>query len=69
MSKPYKEWTVLPHESMVEVSEDGDRPALRAQLEEWSGVDGLDRIIVSHGDIVSGRPRETLHRLADALAG
>ena len=45
-----------------------DRPALRAQLEEWSGVDGLDRIIVSHGDIVSGRPRETLHRLADSLA-
>jgi hypothetical protein len=30
---------------------------------------GLDRIIVSHGDIVTGRPRHILRRLADQLAG
>lgn len=45
-----------------------DKPALRAQLEKWSAVSGLDRIIVSHGDIVTGRPRETLERLATSLA-
>lgn len=45
-----------------------DKPALRAQLEAWSRVEGLDRIIVSHGDIVTREPRAVLHRLAESLA-
>jgi hypothetical protein len=45
-----------------------DKPALRAQLEAWSRVPMLDRIIVSHGDIVTREPRELLHRLAESLA-
>jgi hypothetical protein len=45
-----------------------DRPALRAQIEAWSRVDHLDRIIVSHGDIVTGHPREVLTTIARALA-
>ncbi len=45
-----------------------DKPALRAQLEEWSRLDGLDRILVSHGEMVTGRPRHILHQLATALA-
>jgi hypothetical protein len=45
-----------------------DRPALRAQLEAWARVDRLDRIIVSHGDIVTGHPRQVLDTIARALA-
>lgn len=45
-----------------------DRPALRAQLREWSRVEGLDRIVVSHGAVVTGRPRQVLRRLAESLA-
>jgi hypothetical protein len=46
-----------------------DRPALRAQLDSWSRVEGLDRIIVSHGDLVTARPRHVLRQLAASLAG
>lgn len=45
-----------------------EQEALRAQLEAWSRVEALDRIIVSHGDIVTDAPREVLHRLAESLA-
>ena len=45
-----------------------EKPALRAQLEAWSRVEALDRIIVSHGDIVTHEPRAVLHRLAESLA-
>ncbi|HEY8143828.1 MAG TPA: hypothetical protein VIG06_14185 [Kofleriaceae bacterium] len=45
-----------------------DRPALGAQLEEWSQIEGLDRIIVSHGDIVTGHPRHILRQLATQLS-
>ena len=45
-----------------------DKPALRAQLEAWSGVMALNRIIVSHGTIVTKEPRKVLHRLAESLA-
>jgi len=45
-----------------------DRPALSAQLEAWSRVEAPDRIIVSHGEIVTNAPRALLHRLAESLA-
>ncbi len=45
-----------------------DRSALRAQIDAWSRLDHLDRIIVSHGDIVSRRPRDVLEAISRSLA-
>jgi hypothetical protein len=44
-----------------------DKAALRAQLEAWSQLE-LERIIVSHGGIVTRDPSGTLHELAEKLA-
>lgn len=44
-----------------------DKAALRDQLEAWSKLD-LERIIVSHGGIVTSDPSATLHELAEKLA-
>jgi hypothetical protein len=43
-----------------------DKAALAAQLRDWSRIDGLKRIIPSHGDIID-RPAAQLARLADGL--
>lgn len=45
-----------------------DKEALRSQLEAWSRIDDLNRIIVSHGKIVVRDPQQTLVRLAGDLA-
>ena len=45
-----------------------DRKALAAQFRDWAAIDGLKRIIPSHGDIID-RPRQVLLDLADALEG
>lgn len=45
-----------------------DQPALRHQLEDWAELNGLRRIIVSHGDIIDARPRDVLKDLAKQLA-
>lgn len=45
-----------------------DKPALRAQLESWSRLQQLNRIIVSHGQIVTNEPQKVLHQLAESLA-
>jgi len=39
-----------------------DEAAMRAQLERWAEL-GLERILVSHGEVIEN-PRETLHELA-----
>lgn len=44
-----------------------DKPALAAQLRSWAALDGLNRLIVSHGDIVSQHAAQVLRQLADAL--
>lgn len=44
-----------------------DKPALRAQLEQWAEL-RLRRIIVSHGEIIEARPNEVLRELAKQLA-
>ena len=44
-----------------------DKAALAAQFREWSEIDGLRRLIPSHGDIID-RPAALLRRLADKLA-
>jgi hypothetical protein len=45
-----------------------DKPALEAQLGEWAALEGLNRVIVSHGDIVMGDAPKVLRGLAKALA-
>lgn len=43
-----------------------DRAALAAQFREWANIEGLKRLIPSHGDIVD-RPSALLERLARGL--
>jgi len=43
-----------------------DKAALAAQLREWSKLEGLRRLIPSHGDIVD-RPAAALERIARSL--
>src|SRR5262245_25342456 len=45
-----------------------DANALRAQLLQWSGIESLRRILVSHGRPIEENPRETLRDLASSLA-
>lgn len=44
-----------------------DKPALREQLEQWSKIYALRRIIVSHGDIIEDHPKQVLATLAEQL--
>ena len=46
-----------------------DKPALKAQLEQWAALPGLRRIIVSHGDIIAKDPPQVLRALAASLTG
>jgi hypothetical protein len=45
-----------------------NKPALREQLEQWSKLYGLKRIIVSHGHIIENNPTAVLRDLASQLA-
>ena len=45
-----------------------DRAAVRHQLQEWSRLNGLQRIIVSHGDIIGSEAPIVLRELANGLA-
>jgi hypothetical protein len=54
--------------TVVELREVRDRPALRGQLERWARIRDLNRIIVSHGNIVTRDPSGVLDRLAETLA-
>jgi len=53
---------------IVELREIKDKLALRAQLERWARIPNLNRIIVSHGEIVSRDAKSVLDRLAASLA-
>ena len=44
-----------------------DKSALAAQLNAWAGLEGLNRLIVSHGDIVSHDAPKILRELAQLL--
>jgi len=44
-----------------------DKAALAAQFRAWAEIDGLRRVIPSHGQIIE-RPAATLRRLADRLS-
>ena len=54
--------------TIVELREIKDKQALREQLERWARIPGLNRIIVSHGKIVSRDAPGVLDRLAESLA-
>jgi hypothetical protein len=45
-----------------------NKDALRAQLERWSHLPNLRRVIISHGDIIADDPAHVLGRIADDLA-
>lgn len=45
-----------------------DRMVVRQQLQEWSRLYGLSRIIVSHGDIIGSEAPIVLRALANGLA-
>jgi hypothetical protein len=44
-----------------------DKGALRAQLLEWSEIESLERILVSHGSPIEENPRQVLRDLAGSL--
>ena len=46
-----------------------DKAALKTQLEEWAAIEGLRRIVVSHGEIITTDPARVLRSLAAVLAG
>ena len=54
--------------TVIELREIKDKDALRGQLERWARIQGLNRIIVSHGSIVTRDPAGVLDRLAETLA-
>lgn len=45
-----------------------DAGALRAQLMQWSEIESLKRILVSHGAPIDDNPRQILRNLAGSLA-
>jgi hypothetical protein len=45
-----------------------DRDALRAHLERWARLPGLNRVIISHGNIIASDAPEVLDRVAKDLA-
>ncbi len=45
-----------------------DRGAFRDQLEEWSRIEKLRRIVVSHGDVIMENAPGVLHQLSTHLA-
>jgi hypothetical protein len=53
---------------LVKLREVKDQPALRGQLEAWSHLPRLRRIVVSHGTIIETEPARVLESVAHALA-
>jgi hypothetical protein len=52
----------------VKMREVKDEAALRGQLETWSRLPRLNRVIIAHGDIIVDDPRGILGRIAQDLA-
>ena len=44
-----------------------DKAAVATQLDEWARLPGLNRVIISHGEIISDSPAAVLSRVADEL--
>lgn len=54
--------------ALVELRAVKNKNALRTQLEAWAKLQRLNRIVVSHGDIVTSDPAGVLRTLASDLA-
>jgi hypothetical protein len=52
----------------VKMREVKDQAALRQQLESWSRLPSLKRVIIAHGDIIADDPPGVLGRIAQDLA-
>jgi hypothetical protein len=56
---------IAPPVRMCQVT---NKDALRAQLERWSHLPNLRRVIISHGDIIANDAARVLSRIANDLA-
>jgi len=54
--------------SIIKLRAIKDKPALVQQLESWSELRDLKRLIVSHGEIIDAKPSRVLRDLAHELA-
>jgi hypothetical protein len=52
----------------VQLREVKDKKALSAELERWSNLPNLKRVIISHGPIIADDPARVLGRIANELA-
>jgi hypothetical protein len=52
----------------VQLREVKDKKALRAELERWSRLPNLKRVIISHGSIIANDAARVLGRIANQLA-
>jgi hypothetical protein len=53
--------------AVVKMAVIDDTTALRAQLLQWSEIESLVRILVSHGSPIEDNPRQVLRELAESL--
>lgn len=53
---------------VIKMREVEDKAALRAQLERWSRLPNLNRVIISHGRIIAADAADVLNRIAQDLA-
>ena len=53
---------------LVRLRQVKDKDALRAQLERWSRLPSLKRIVISHGSIITDDAAHVLGRIAHDLA-
>ncbi len=53
---------------LIRLREVKDKDALRAQLERWSRMPNLNRVIIAHGNMIVDNPAGVLGRIAEDLA-
>jgi len=53
---------------VVKMKQVDDKVALKAQLQRWSQLPNLKRILVSHGPMIADQPAAVLARIAHQLA-
>ena len=58
----------IPHIPLpVRLKEVKDKQAVSAQLDRWARVPNLQRVIISHGDIIANAPADVLKRISAEL--
>ncbi len=74
MAKRPRPWIVAPHEPLVKLEDNlfrlfflRDKQALRRSLEGLAALEGLARLVPSHGDVVEDGAASLLRRVASAL--